>query len=129
MKIPVGRDSPLARGGGAVAGGDCSAFALPSPDRSQGIGYDGATHAYARGARKRSQPLPPQINALLAKYPDLSAVRVLEEVARGEDGYRGSVYPVRRYLGKIRPARGRVYQEVLYGQARPCRWIGATADD
>ena len=49
-----------------------------------------------------------QIDALVGKYPDLSAVRVREEIARGEDGYRGSVYPVQRYLRKIRPARGRV---------------------
>jgi hypothetical protein len=70
-----------------------------------------------------------QIDALVAKYPDLSAVRVFEEIARGEDGYRGSVYPVRRYLHKIRPSRGRVYQEWSTSRARRCRWIGATADD
>ena len=65
-----------------------------------------------------------QIDALLGKYPDLSAVRVREEIARGEGGYRGSVYPVRRYLRKIRPARGRVYQEVLYepGEAMQVDW-------
>ena len=66
----------------------------------------------------------PQIDALVAKYPDLSAVRVREEIARGEDGYRGSVYPVRRYLHKIRPSRGRVYQEVVYepGEAIQVDW-------
>ena len=69
-------------------------------------------------------PYHAQIDVLLAKYPDLSAVRVLEEIARGEDGYRGSVYPVRRYLHKIRPARGRVYQEVIYepGEAMQVDW-------
>jgi len=65
-----------------------------------------------------------QIDTLVAKYPDLSAVRVFEEIARGEDGYRGSVYPVRRYLHKIRPSRGRVYQEVVYepGEAMQVDW-------
>lgn len=65
-----------------------------------------------------------QIDALLGKYPDLSAVRAREEIARGEDGYHGSIYPVRRYLHKIRPARGRVYQEVIYepGEAMQVDW-------
>jgi transposase len=65
-----------------------------------------------------------KIDALLAKYPDLSAVRVAEEIARGPDGYNGSVHTVRRYLRKIRPARGRVYQEVHYepGQAMQVDW-------
>ena len=69
-------------------------------------------------------PYQAQIDALVAKYPDLSAVRVLEEISRGEGGYRGSVYPVRRYLHQVRPARGRVYQEVLYepGEAMQVDW-------
>ena len=69
-------------------------------------------------------PYRARIDALLAKYPDLSAVRILEEIYRGEDGYRGSVYPVRRYLRQVRPARGRVYQEVIYepGEAMQVDW-------
>ncbi len=65
-----------------------------------------------------------RIDALVAKYPDLSAVRVTEEISKGEDGYGGSVYPVRRYLHQVRPARGRVYQEVLYepGEAMQVDW-------
>ena len=60
----------------------------------------------------------------MAKYPDLSAVRVTEEISKGEDRYRGSVYPVRRYLRQVRPVRGRVYQEVLYeaGEAMQVDW-------
>jgi transposase len=76
-----------------------------------------------------------KIDALLAKYPELSAVRVHEEIARGPDGYTGSACTVRRYLRKVRPARGRVYREVHYepGQAMQVDWgecgrvqVGAT---
>jgi len=76
-----------------------------------------------------------KIDALLAKYPELSAVRICEEIARGPDGYAGSASTVRRYLRKVRPARGRVYQEVDYepGQAMQVDWgtcgrvqVGAT---
>src|ERR1035438_6893234 len=65
-----------------------------------------------------------RIDALVAKYPELSAVRVSEEISKGEGGYRGSVYPVRRYLHQVRPPRGRVYQEVLYeaGEAMQVDW-------
>jgi transposase len=59
-----------------------------------------------------------QIQALLAKYPDLSAVRIREEMARGPQGYTGSTTVLRRYLRQIRPARGRVYQEVHYQPAQ-----------
>ncbi len=65
-------------------------------------------------------PYRTRIDVLVAKYPDLSAVRVTEEISKGEKGekgYRGSVYPVRRYLHRVRPARGRVYQEVIYEAA------------
>ena len=59
-------------------------------------------------------PHKAKIDALLAKYPELSAVRIHEEIARGPDGYTGSACTVRRYLRTVRPARGRVYQEVYY---------------
>src|ERR1700758_257166 len=63
-------------------------------------------------------PYKAKIDALLAKYPELSAVRVHEEIARGPDGYTGSVITVRRYVRSIRPTRGRVYQEVHYEPAQ-----------
>ena len=74
-----------------------------------------------RQASQRATLLDPyraKIDALLAKYPNLSAVRVREEIARGPEGYTGSTSLVRRYLRKIRPARGRVYQEVHYEPAQ-----------
>jgi transposase len=58
------------------------------------------------------------IKELLAKYPDLSAVRLHEEMARGPQGYRGSTCIVRRLVRQLRPARGRVYQEVHYEPAQ-----------
>jgi hypothetical protein len=59
-----------------------------------------------------------KIDALLAKYPGRSAVWIHEEIARGPEGYTVSVSIIRRYLRKIRPKRGRVYQEVRYEPAQ-----------
>jgi transposase len=63
-------------------------------------------------------PYVDQIKNLLAKYPDLSAVRIREEIARGPQGYTGSAITLRRYVRKIRPTRQRVYQEVHYEAAQ-----------
>jgi transposase len=79
-----------------------------------------------RAARRLSRldPYKAKIDALVAKCPELSAVRIHEEIARGPDGYTGSAITVRRYLRTIRPKRGRVYQEVHYepGQAMQVDW-------
>ncbi len=74
-----------------------------------------------RAAAQRASLLDPyldRIKELLAKYPDLSAVRIREEIARGPQGYTGSVSVLRRYLRRVRPSRGRVYQEVHYEPAQ-----------
>jgi transposase len=63
-------------------------------------------------------PFHDKIRVLLTRYPDLSGVRVHEEISKPPDGYSGSVILVRRYLRKIRPAHGRVYQEVHYEPAQ-----------
>jgi transposase len=65
-----------------------------------------------------------QIDQLIAQYPNLSAVRILEEIAKGDNGYRGGITIVRDYLRTVRPARGRVYHEVLYdpGEALQVDW-------
>ena len=81
----------------------------------------------ARPSRERTSLLDPykaKIDTLLARYPDLSAVRIHEEVARGPDGYTGSVITVRRYVRSVRPTSGRVYQEAHYepGQAMQVDW-------
>jgi transposase len=75
----------------------------------------------ARPLRCRASIMDPhkaKIGALLARSPELSAVRVCEEIARGPAGYTGSVITVRRYLRSVRPAPGRVYQEVHYEPAQ-----------
>src|SRR5262245_9415880 len=75
----------------------------------------------ARQRTRRASLLDPhkaKIDALVTKYPELSAVRIHEEIARGPGGYTGSTIVVRRYLRTIRPARGRVYLEVDYEPAQ-----------
>jgi len=76
------------------------------------------TQAAPRRRRRLLDPYLDQIKDLLAKYPDLSAVRIREEIARGPQGYTGSATSLRRYLRRVRPARGRVYQEVHYQPAQ-----------
>jgi len=69
-------------------------------------------------------PYKAKIDALIAKYPELSAVRILEEIRKGPAGYSGQITVLRDYLRQIRPARGRIYQEVLWepGQALQVDW-------
>ena len=75
----------------------------------------------------RLDPYKARIDALLAKYPDLSAVRIHEEIARGPDGYTGSVITVRRYVRSIRPRAVASIKKSTTSQLRPCRSIGASA--
>ena len=75
----------------------------------------------AQGIARRTDILDihrSKIDVLLARYPDLSALRICEEIARGPDGYTGSVCTLRRYLRTIRPTPGCVYQEVDYSPAQ-----------
>lgn len=84
-----------------------AALALPEPP--------------SREAQHRASLLDPyltRIKALLTKSPELSAVRIREELARGPEGYAGSTTVLRRYLRRVRPARGRIYQEVHYDPAQ-----------
>ena len=72
-------------------------------------------------------PYKARIDALLAKYPELSAVRIHEEIARGPDGYTGSVITVRRYVRSIRPARDASIRRSTTSRLRRCRSTGASA--
>ena len=69
-------------------------------------------------------PYKKQIDALLAKSPELSAVRLLEEIRRGDQGYPGGISLVRRYVRQVRRPRGRIYQEVDWqpGEALQVDW-------
>ena len=58
-------------------------------------------------------PYKSKIDDLLVQYPELSAVRVHEEIARGPNGYTGSVITVRRYVRSIRRARSRLSRSPL----------------
>ena len=80
------------------------------------------THRVVQGSIL--DPYKAKNDALIDKYPELSAVRVCEEIRKGPDGYQGQISVVRSYLRQIRPARGRIYQEVLYdpGQAMQLDW-------
>ena len=69
-------------------------------------------------------PYKQKIDGLIERYPRLSAVRVLEEISKGNDGYQGGITLVKDYLRTIRPARGRIYHEVFYdpGEAFQVDW-------
>jgi transposase len=82
------------------------------------------SRSFGRPRTSKLDDYKPRIDELIARYPRLSAVRVLEEIAKGDNGYAGGITLVRDYLRTIRPARGRVYQEVLYdpGEALQVDW-------
>ena len=79
----------------------------------------------SRGSRL--DPYKAKIDALLAKYPDLSAVRIHEEIARGPDGYTGSAITVRRYVRQSVPHAVASIKKSTTSRCRPCRSTGASA--
>ena len=84
-----------------------------------------------RQAARRASILDPykaKVNALLAKSPELSAERIREEIARGPEGYTGSVISVRRYLRTVRPCAGVSIRRFTMSRPRRCRSIGANAE-
>ena len=83
-----------------------------------------------RQAARRASILDPykaKIDALLVKSPDLSAVRIREEIARGPEGYTGSAISVRRYLRTVRPRAAASIKKSTTSRARRCRSTGASA--
>ena len=72
-------------------------------------------------------PYKAKIDALLAKYPELSAVRIHEEIARGPDGYTGSVITVRRYVRSIRPRAVASIRKSTTSRHTRCRSTGGSA--
>jgi|LakMenEpi03Aug12_release.lakeMendotaPanAssembly.Ray.scaffolds.fasta_scaffold81393_3 transposase len=81
----------------------------------------------AASRTKRLDPFHDRIAAILAKDPDLSAVRILEKISKPEGdsaGYQGSITQLRVYLQSIRTAKRRVYQDIHYepGEAMQVDW-------
>ena len=85
----------------------------------------------ARQAARRASLLDPyraKIDALLAKYPELSAVRIREEIARGPEGYTGSaMHPSAATCGRSVPRAGVSTRKSTTSRPRRCRSIGASA--
>ncbi len=64
---------------------------------------------------------------LLAKYPNLSAVRIHEEIARGPEGYTSSVHVLRRHLRRFGPPAAVSTRKCITNRPKRCRSIGANA--
>ncbi|MCA9178157.1 MAG: IS21 family transposase [Planctomycetales bacterium] len=87
-------------------------------------------HAPTRSPSEGSSILDPykaEIDKIIEQYPSLSAVRVLEKIStpkNGAPGYTGRITLVRDYLRRIRPTRGRVYQDISHeaGDAMQVDW-------
>ena len=121
----MGRDPPAERSRRLIATADCRATALLLENGQKALAMPqppDETRRLQRGSML--DPHKAKIDALIAQYPQLSAVRVLEEIRKGADGYRGQISVLRSYLRQIRPTRQRVYQEVFYepGQALQVDW-------
>lgn len=76
---------------------------------------------------KLIDPFQDRITQILEKYPNLSAVRILEKIAKPEGdmpGYRGGLTQLRAYLKTVRPTNARVYQDAHYepGEAIQVDW-------
>ena len=124
--VTVGRDPASGEGRRTLASGHRPTAALLPPHGEQGAASWSSRRTRTSGRRAAAglDPYKAKIDALMAKYPELSAVRVLEEIRKGPDGYRVRSRVVRQYLRQIRPRRRRVYQEVFYepGQAMQVDW-------
>ena len=96
-------------------------------DRALGLDESPSTKRYAEPRQAKLDPFKPRIKAILTNYPDLSAVRIMEEIAKGDgpsQGYTGGISQLKVYLQSIRPAKGRVYQDIHYspGEALQVDW-------
>jgi transposase len=63
----------------------------------------------------RLDPYKPKIDALVAKYPELTAVRILEEIRKGPDGYTGRITVLREYLARVEFYRALVHALEFFG--------------
>jgi transposase len=96
-------------------------------DRALGLDDALSTKRYSQPQQVKLDPFKPHIKTILEQYPELSAVRILEKIARGDDqspGYTGGITQLRVYLQSIRASQGRVYQDITYspGEAIQIDW-------
>ena len=96
-------------------------------DRALGFEEAPSTKRYSQNRPTKLDPFKQQIQAIVQQYPKLSAVRIMEKIANGNgqaQGYTGGVSQLKVYLQSIRPARGRVYQDISYasGEAIQVDW-------
>lgn len=89
---------------------------------NKALGLDKPPSRERRAMSSILDPYKAKVRHMIGEYPDLSAVRVREEIAR--EGYLGEVSIVRRFIRGIRPDRRRVYTEVQYepGDAMQIDW-------
>lgn len=73
-------------------------------------------------------PWKPKIDALLARYPELSAARVQEEICRGPDGYRGASRSCATTCTRPGSARRVSIRKSSTSRGRPCRLTGVPAE-
>jgi transposase len=82
---------------------------------------------YSKTRPTKLDQYKPRIQAIIQEYPQLSAVRVMEKISKSDgqfQGYTGGISQLKAYLRSIRPAKGRVYQDVTYasGEAIQIDW-------
>ena len=67
-------------------------------------------------------PYQSYIQSVVEEHPHLTATR-LHHMVR-ERGYKGSIYPIRRFLKKVRPKKVRAYQDLhwIQGEAAQVDW-------
>lgn len=94
---------------------DCSRKLV---NRALALAEPPSTKRYTQARQIKLEPFKPRIQAILEQYPELSAVRIMEKIAKGDGqspGYDGGITQLRIYLQSIRAAKARVYQDIVYG--------------
>lgn len=96
-------------------------------DRALGFEEAPSTKRYSQSRPTKLDPFKEQIRSIIEQYPELSAVRILEKIVKDNgpsQGYTGGISQLKIYLQSIRPAKGRVYQDVNYasGEAIQVDW-------
>ncbi len=102
----------------------CSRKTIP---RALGLEEAPSIKRYSQPRQAKLEPFKPRIKSILEQYPELSAVRIMEKIAKGDGespGYIGGITQLRVYLQSIRSSKGRIYQDITYspGEAIQIDW-------